>query len=226
MTVYLANSIGTIRQIFFMIGLEFNDTVILEQQKVLEAALSTNPKTQKALQKLIRKALMEARASLSDYIKTKLANNDPRGAARAVRTSVYKKILGGNINILNSKKAHGTNDYEPPRTLRPGQRGGNRRPRSPRTNKVMHYAGEDRQFILRFVDSGTKQRAIERLTEVKRKSGGSKFVWRQDASKYGNRGSIAARNFFKTGADQRLRRATEYLADLINEELEAMLNKK
>ena len=208
-----------------MIGFEFDDTIILEQQKVLESALSTNPKTQKALQKLIRKALMEARASLSDYIKTKLANNDPRGAARAVRTSVYKKILGGNINILNSRKAHGTNSYEPPRTLRPGQRGGNRRPRSQRTNTVMHYAGEDRQFILRFVDSGTKQRAIERLTEVKRASGGSKFVWRQDASKYGNRGSIAARNFFKTGADPRLRRATEYLADLINEELEEMLNK-
>ena len=209
-----------------MIGLEVNDAVILEQQKVLEAALSTNPKTQKALQKLIRKALMQARSELSDYIKTKLANNDPRGAARAVRTSVYKKILGGNINILNSKKAHGTNNYEPPRTLRSGQRGGNRRPRSQRTNTVMHYAGEDRQFILRFVDSGTKQRAIERLTEVKRKSGGSRFVWRQDASKYGNRGSIAARNFFKTGADPRLRRATEYLADLINEELEAMLTKK
>ena len=209
-----------------MIGFEFNDTIILEQKKVLESALSTNPKTQKALQKLIRKALMQARSELSDYIKTKLANDDPRGAARAVRTSVYKKILGGNINILNSRKAHGTNSYEPPRTLRPGQRGGNRRPRSQRTNTVMHYAGEDRQFILRFVDSGTKQRAIERLTEVKRASGGSKFVWRQDASKYGNRGSIAARNFFKTGADPRLRRATEYLADLINEELEAMLNKK
>ena len=208
-----------------MFEFEFNDSVVLRQQEVLEAALSTNPKTQKALQKLIRKALMEARASLSDYIKTKLKNDDPRGAARAVRTSVYKKILGGNINILNSKKAHGTNSYEPPRTLRPGQRGGNRRPRSQRTNTVMHYAGEDRQFILRFVDSGTKQRAIERLTEVKRASGGSKFVWRQDASKYGNRGSIAARNFFKTGADQRLRRATEYLTDLINEELEAMLNK-
>ena len=209
-----------------MIGLEVNDTVILEQKKVLEAALSTNPKTQKALQKLIRKALMEARASLSDYIKSKLDNDDPRGAARAVRTSVYKKILGGNINILNSRRLHGTNSYEPPRTLRPGQRGGNRRPRSSRTNTVMHYAGEDRQFILRFVDSGTKQRAIERLTEIKRASGGSKFVWRQDASKYGNRGSIAARNIFKTGASPRLVRATEYLADLINEELEAMLNKK
>jgi hypothetical protein len=207
-----------------MIGLEINDAVIVEQKQILEQALSTNPKTQKALQKLIRKALMQARSELSDYIKTKLANDDPRGAARAVRTSVYKKILGGNINILNSRKAHGTNSYEPPRTLRPGQRGGNRRPRSPRTNTVMHYAGEDRQFILRFVDSGTKQRAIERLTEVKRASGGSKFVWRQDASKYGNRGSIAARNFFKTGADSRLRRATEYLADLIDEELETIMN--
>lgn len=209
-----------------MIGLEVNDTVILEQQKVLEAALSTNPKTQKALQKLIRKALMQARRELSDYIKTKLDNDDPRGAARAVRTSVYRKILGGNINILNSRKAHGTNSYEPPRTLRPGQRGGNRRPRSSRTNKVMHYAGEDRQFILRFVDSGTKQRAIERQMEFKLAGGGSKFKWVQDASRYGNRGSIAARNFFKTGADPRLRRATEYLADLINEELEAMMNKK
>ena len=206
-----------------MVSLEVNDAVVLEQKQILEQALSTNPKTQKALQKLIRKALMQARSELSDYIKTKLANDDPRGAARAVRTSVYKKILGGNINILNSKKAHGTNNYEPPRTLRPGQRGGNRRPRSQRTNTVMHYAGEDRQFILRFVDSGTKQRAIERLTRV---SGTNKFRWTQDASKYGNRGSIAARNFFKTGADPRLRRATEYLADLINEELEEMLNKK
>ena len=208
-----------------MIGLEVNDAVILEQQNVLEAALSTNPKTEKALQKLIRIALMEARASLSDYIKTKLANDDPRGAARAVRTSVYKKILGGNINILNSKKAHGTNNYEPPRTLRPRQRGGNRRPRSKRTYKVMHYAGEDRQFILRFVNSGTQQRAIERLMEFKRASGGSKFKWVQNASKYGNRGSIAARNFFKTGADSRLMQAMAYLADMIDEELENMLNK-
>ena len=207
-----------------MVSLEVNDAVVLEQKQVLEQALSTNPKTQKALQKLIRRALMEARASLSDYIKTKLDNDDPRGAARAVRTSVYKKILGGNINILNSKKAHGTNSYEPPRTLRPGQRGGNRRPRSQRTKDVMHYAGVDRQFILRFVDSGTKQRAIERQAEIKLAGGGSKFKWVQDASKYGNRGSIAARNFFKTGADPRLRRATEYLADLIDEELENMLN--
>ena len=207
-----------------MVSLEVNDAVVLEQQKVLEAALSTNPKTQKALQKLIRKALMQARASMEEYVKSKLDNNDPRSAARAIRTSVYRKILGGNMNILNGKKTHGTNNYEPPRILRPGQRGGNRRPRSVRTNTVMHYSGEDRGFILRFVNSGTKQRAIERMMEFKKAGGGSKFKWVSDASQYGNRGSISARGFFRSGAEPRLQRAVEYLADLIDEELENMLN--
>jgi hypothetical protein len=207
-----------------MVSLEVNDAVVLEQQKVLEAALSTNPKTEKALQKLIRKALMQARASMEEYVKSKLDNNDPRSAARAIRTSVYRKILGGNMNILNGKKTHGTNNYEPPRTLRPGQRGGNRRPRSARTNTVMHYSGEDRGFILRFVNSGTKQRAIERMMEFKKAGGGSKFKWVSDASQYGNRGSISARGFFRSGAEPRLQRAVEYLADLIDEELENMLN--
>lgn len=209
-----------------MISLEVNDAVVLEQKQILEKALSTNPKTEKALQKLIRKALLQARASMENYVKTKLDNGDPRGAARAIRTSVYRKILGGNINILDPKKAHGTNSYEPTRTLRPGKRGGNRRPRSPRTDKVMHYAGEDRGFILRFVDSGTKQRAIERLMEFKKAGGGSKFKWVQDASRYGNRGSISARGFFRSGAEPRLQYAVEYLADLIDEELEKMLDYK
>jgi hypothetical protein len=161
---------------------------------------------------------------MEEYVKSKLDNNDPRSAARAIRTSVYRKILGGNMNILNGKKTHGTNNYEPPRTLRPGQRGGNRRPRSARTNTVMHYSGEDRGFILRFVNSGTKQRAIERMMEFKKAGGGSKFKWVSDASQYGNRGSISARGFFRSGAEPRLQRAVEYLADLIDEELENMLN--
>ena len=118
-----------------MIELEVNDAVILEQQKVLEAALSTNPKTQKALQKLIRKAIMEARAKVVSAASNKM-KPDPRGAAQAVRTSVYKKILGANINIFSSRKAHGSNNYEPPRKGVSG-RGGNRRTRSPRTSQIM-----------------------------------------------------------------------------------------
>lgn len=130
-----------------MFGIDINDSVVMQQSRVLEQALSTNPKTQKALQKLIRKVILEARKSVSDAAENKM-KHDPRGAAQAVRTSVYKKILGANINIFSSRKAHGQNIYEPPRKGVSG-RGGNRRTRSGRTRQIMGYAPLDRGFILR-----------------------------------------------------------------------------
>ena len=192
-----------------MIGLEVNDAIILEQQKVLEAALSTNPKTQKALQKLIRKALMEVRPQLVSAARGAMGN-DPRGAANGIRLSVYKKILGGNVNILNSRKAGAPTSYEPPRKLKPHQRGGNRVPRGQRTNTVMHYGPHDRQWILRFINSGTSDRMAG--------SRGGRLS--------GNRGSIAARNFFGRAGSSALTKAADNLVTLIDTELEAMLNKK
>lgn len=193
-----------------MIGLEVNDTVILEQQKVLEAALSTNPKTQKVLQKLIRKALMEVRPELVSAARGAMGS-DPRGAAQGIRTSVYKKILGGNINILNMRrKAGAPTSYEPPRKLKPHQRGGNRVPRGQRTDTVMHYGPHDRQWILRFINSGTTDRQAG--TRGGRLSG--------------NRGRIAPRNFFGGAASSALTKAADNLATLIDTELEAILNKQ
>ena len=193
-----------------MIGLEVNDAVIVEQRKVLEQALSTNPKTQKALQKLIRKALMEVRPELVAAARGAMGS-DPRGAAHGIRLSVYKKILGGNINILNMRKKAGKpTSYEPPRKLQPHQRGGNRVPRGKRTDTVMHYGPHDRQWILRIVNSGTGERTAG--TRSGRLSG--------------NRGSIAARNFFGSAGSSALTKAADNLARLIDTELEAMLNKK
>ena len=193
-----------------MIGFEFNDTVILEQQKLLEAALSTNPKTQKALQKLIRKALMDVRPELVSAARGAMGS-DPRGAAQGIRTSVYKKILGGNVNILNMRKKAGKpTTYEPPRKLQPHQRGGNRVPRGKRTDTVMHYGPHDRQWILRFINSGTSDRMAG--------SRGGRLS--------GNRGSIAARDFFRGAGERALAQAADNLATLIDTELEAMLNKK
>ena len=193
-----------------MIGFEFNDTVILEQQKVLEAALSTNPKTQKALQKLIRKALMDVRPELVSAARGAMGS-DPRGAAHGIRLSVYKKILGGNVNILNMRKKAGKpTTYEPPRKLQPHQRGGNRVPRGERTNTVMHYGPHDRQWILRFINSGTSDR----------------MAGTRGGRLSGNRGSIAARNFFGSAGSSALTKAADNLATLIDTELEAMLNKK
>ena len=203
-----------------MIGLEVNDAVILEQQRVLEAALSTNPKTQKALQKLIRKVIMEARSKVSSAASNKM-KNDPRHAAQAVRTSVYKKILGANINIFSSRKAHGRNNYEPPRKGVTG-RGGNRRTRSPRTSQIMGYAPLDRGFILRWINDGTPgARNIEFTYNESRKVD----KWNKHPNT-GNRGNIAARNFFRSAGEHALAQAADNLATLIDTELEAMLNKK
>ena len=191
-----------------MVGLEINDAVVVEQKKVLEQALSTNPKTQKALQKLIRQVIIEARAQVVSNIK--FENGDPRHTARAVRTSVYKKILGANINVYNGRKAHGSNNYEAPRTLRPGQRGGNRVPRGRNTERMLKYAPNDRQMILRWVNSGTGERTAG--TRGGRISG--------------KRGSIAPRNFFKAKGDRALVQAADTLANLIDTELMNILNKK
>ena len=202
-----------------MVSLEINDAVVLEQQKVLEQALSTNPKTQKALQKLIRKVIMEARAKVSSAASDKI-KNDPRGAAQAVRTSVYKKILGANINIYNSRKAHGQNSYEPPRKGVSG-RGGNRRTRSPRTRQIMGYAPLDRGFILRWINDGTPgARNIEFTPNDRRKVD----KWNKHPNT-GNRGNISARNFFRGAGERALVQATDALVNLIDTELEAMLNK-
>lgn len=202
-----------------MFGLEVNDAVIVEQRKVLEQALSTNPKTQKALQKLIRRVVMEARAKVVSAAENAI-KNDPRQAARAVRTAVYKKILGANINIYNSRKAHGSTSYEPPRKGVSG-RGGNRRTRSPRTSQIMGYAPLDRAFILRWINDGTPgARNIEFTPNDRRKVD----RWNNHPNT-GNRGNIAARNFFRGAGERALAQAADNLATLIDTELEAMLNK-
>ena len=210
-----------------MFGLEVDDSLVMQQSQVLEQALSSNPKTQKALQQLIRKVILEARAKMMQDAAQSM-HSDPRGSRYSIRTTVYKKILGANINIYNSQKTFAaTSPYEPPRTLRPGQRGGNRRERSQRTQDMMtKYGPYSRGFILRWLNEGTQQRAIKRLVEVKRPKSGSKFVWRSDASQYGNRGSIAANNWFKKSGEDKLRNAIDELSTLIDDELERMLNKK
>ena len=195
-----------------MVSLEVNDAVVLEQKQVLEQALSTNPKTQKALQKLIRKAIMDVRKDAVSAVGRAL-DSDPRGAAHGIRTAVYKKILGGNMNILNMRRKAGKpTTYEPPRKLQPHQRGGNRVPRGARTNTVMHYGPHDRGWILRIINSGTIN--------------GDRTAGTRGGRLSGNRGSITARNFFRGAAEPALQEAVNNLAMMIDTELEAMLNKK
>lgn len=208
-----------------MFSFEANDAVIVEQRKALEEALTTNPKTQKVLRALIRKYILEARSQVVNNIS--FANGDPRGSAQAVKSAVYRKVFGGNLNILNSRKAHGSTSYEPER--HPSKVGGNRRQRKATTNRVMSYGSLDRGFILRWLNDGTKDRFISFRTDEHRAvvNKGSRGG---DVSKYGNtvntgrRGSITARHFFKSIGEKALATMSENVATAIEEELAALLN--
>ena len=204
-------------------ALVIDDTLISNVADNLRAAMTTDPKMRKAVQQHIREALFEARR---DVMAAFPAESDPRDARRAIRTSVYDKVLGGNINILTGKKAHGTNNYEPQRTLTPGQRGGNRRKRSQRTQQVMSYAPLDRGFILRFVNSGTKTRVIGFRNTLKgnrtRYENRVYRINRGDKSRTGNRGAIAPRNWFKQSAESALGTAAANIAEMIEIEAAAI----
>ncbi len=194
---------------------------LVEQRKELEQLMMANPETEKKVQKLIRKVLLEARRTIAKDIKTEL-KSDPRQAYKAVKTAVYKRILGGSVSILNKKNAKGGGGYEPPRTLKAGQWGGNRAPRSERTRQVMGYQGSDRAFILRFLNFGTGSRTIEfnsdpHRQKVKRGSKGGDLKKYGKTINTGRRGNIAPRNFFAASSQPAMEKAAEQLCSLIDQ---------
>lgn len=200
---------------------------IVRQREELERLMMSNPQMEKRVQGLIRKVLMQARSEIGNGILFK--HGDPRQAYKAVKTAVYRQILGGSVSILKKKRA-GTqfSNYEPPRTLKPGQRGGNRRSRSPRTWDLVHYAGPDRGFVLRFLNAGTQRRAVkfkydESREHVHRGSqGGHKYG---ETINTGFRGNIKPRNFFGQLAPSAMNRAADQLTKLIDDMIKQELNK-
>lgn len=174
-------------------------TGIEQYQEALRKMQTDNPRTKKELQRIIRNAIGEARKRVILDAKDVL-ENDPRHAYKAVRNSVYKQILGGQINILSSRRRGAATKYEKPRTLQEGQRGGNRRPRSLRTMQLESYEGADRGFILRFQNAGTAKRE----------------------TRFGNRGALAPRHWFGISSAFQLDSAATQVA----EEIENMLQQE
>ena len=191
-----------------MINLEFDNAVVMRQKAALESMLVSNPDTAANIRKLITQEIAKARAAISQSAKGAMAS-DPRQAYKAVRRSVYKSILGGQVNIFNSRGGASSSgsSFAKARKLdnHPHQRGGNRRKRSARTDQVDGYVGKDRGFILRFVNSG---------------------ISKPRQTRYGNRGVIAARNWLATSGQKDLEAAAERLSALIDKELVKMMNEK
>jgi len=178
-------------------------TIEIEGGQHLDRLLISNPDMIKKIQSIIRTVIKQARADVQNRAQSAIAN-DPRHAAQAVRSSVYRAILGGQVNILNQRRAaRALSSYEKPRTLVPGQRGGNRIPRSERTERMESYYGSDRAFILRWMNSGTSQRT----------------------SRYGNRGAIAAKGWFGPASSMALDRASEQFGQMLDSLIEQEMNK-
>lgn len=179
---------------------QFQVDGLVKQRKELEQMLSSNPDMEKRLQKLIRKVLMQARKQVSQSAQGAM-KSDPRQAYKAVKTAVYRRILGGSVSLLNKRRAGAAGSYESPRTLHPNQRGGNRVKRGQRTQQVMSYQGESRAFVLRFINQGTSQRT----------------AGTRGGHLSGNRGSISARNFFSSNSHQALQQAAAELDKMIDD---------
>ena len=188
----------------------FEVTGLSELSKKLDALLLKDPKMEKKIQHIIGRALKKAEKRMESYVGSNVLSNDPRHAAKAIRYTVYRRILGGNLNILHGKQRGAATGYTPERHPSSG-RGGNRRPRSSRTIRMEGYEGADRSFILRFQNSGARVgggnrslgdfRTDEHRAKVKRGSQGGNVNKYGKTVNTGSRGRIAARNWFGNISD-------------------------
>lgn len=176
---------------------------LVENAEMFDHLLTTDTNFNDSTRAMIRSVLKDARKKVSRDISGYL-DSDPRKAARAVKFAVYKTLFGGNLSILSKRKAGAKYELVHKRKLdeNPHQRGGNRRPRSQRTQQLETYFGADRGFVLRFLNAGTNTRE----------------------TRYGTRGAIGPRGVFEHTAPWQMETAAEIMADKINEYVKKVAN--
>lgn len=146
-----------------------------ELRKYIEAMqISTNDELREKVRSVVRDEL----SALREKGKSAAMRAGAGSASGGVLRCSYSQRLGGSVHILGGKKKY-SNDS---RSYTPGTQ----RRVSQRTMQINRYSGADRAFILRFLNSGTKPREVERPSSSGR---GSRSSW-------GRRGSIQGRNFF------------------------------
>ena len=194
-------------------------TGLEDRIKKFSEASTKNPEMQRRIREVIRATLAKVRKSLQGQAQSGLQmQSDPRKAYKAVRMAVYRRIFGGQVNILQSNKAGAGHYYEPPR--HPSHRGGNRMAQSGRTRKMMSYQGSERGFILRFLNQGTDVRYTggrNGRTESER----SRFI--ESHGGRGHRGSIAARNWFGSASQREHENAAANLDKMIDDIVSGIL---
>lgn len=207
---------------------------ISQQIKKLEKMMASDPRMRENIQYAIRKVLSKVAANLRRDARSGLAmTSDLRKAYKAVRYSVYKRLLGGNVNILQRQRAGAPVTF--PKQLKGlPRRGGNRWGRSARTIALESYEGMDRGFILRFLNAGTVDRAIKGYTDKGGdyhylRSGSVSHIVRNKRGKMsshylgGNRGSIAARDWFGRASQDELKGIADNLQNMIDDIIDGLI---
>ena len=191
------------------------DNVIIERNDVLERLLISG-EMESRVRKIIQTVLKDAEIRAEGGVRSAVPH-DPRGAYKAVRHAVYRRVLGGNLSILNSRKRSGS----------VGQVSASVRGRSGKTQRTLSYSGEDRGFILRFLNSGTGQRFVSTLNarDIVRKSVDERPGGRSYKGGIGNRGAISARKFFGRVAQRELNEAAKRIGELREEEINKVISK-
>lgn len=205
---------------------EINSQLAINQRLALQALMVKDGEMGKRLRELIFQELRRVRFAIAEGIGSKFKNGDPRGTAHSVKRYIAGKYLGGVVSIASYKTraSGGTNSYEAPRRLVPGQRGGNRRLRSSRTQTMLSYGPQDRAFILNWLDAGTQPRYSGYGRNGKNEQQRAKFL--ESSGGRGFRGRIAPHNFFKTLGTPQMKRAIDNLNRMIDEEFEKVFGKK
>ena len=144
--------------------------VRFETDLQLDKLLTTNKAMEAKVQRIVRKVLGE----VVGRMRGRMQGFSTKEAYRAIRKSVYKKVLGGNVNIIPPFYGSGKRAPLPPvrhrlvteTNSKGNHRGGNRMPRSRRTEDLLTYWGSDRGFILRFLNEGTPKRSTNGIRNV------------------------------------------------------------
>lgn len=191
-----------------------------ERIKQFGEASTKNPMMRKRINEVIRKTLNEVRKAMQRSAKTGLnMKADPRNAYKAVRMAVYRRIFGGQVNILQSYGSKPGVYYEPQR--HPSHRGGNRMKQSSRTHDLMSYQGADRGFILRFLNAGTDARYAGHGRNGRTESQRNRHI--MNIGGRGYRGAISARNWFGPRSQEELERAARNIDALIDDIISGIL---
>lgn len=160
-----------------------HERIIANMRKQL-ASMDYAQIDKKATQKkLVDTELKRVQKATQQAAKSALGS-DPRQAYKGVRVVKYKRIMGGNVNILSPRK--GATYVITSGSLVARQRN---RYVSERTKALQSYAGPSRSFVLRFIEGG--------ITTPR--TAGTKYSSRGGS---GNRGIITARRFMTTAQSE------------------------